>query len=501
MEPYCFKNITYTYPGQEKPALSDVSFTVGRGEFIIVCGASGSGKTTLLRQLKETNPEFGFVMQNPETQIVTDRVCHELAFGMESMGVPTERMWRAIAETATYFGMEDWMERDTRSLSGGEMQLVNLASVLVMNPDVILLDEPTARLDPMAAIGLIEVVKRLNTQTGVTVIMIEQSLEEVLAVCDRMLVLHEGHVAAYGSVADVYAKICRLELSAQYFSYMPAYVRLYERVNREKNQEDVPAGICPQSIKECRKWFYENEISLPVRETRVERPGDEYSVACSDVFFRYERTGEDVLKGVRYRICPGHVYGIAGGNGGGKSTFLKLLAGAKRPYYGKIKVSGRTAYMPQEPRYMFVQDTVGDIVTDPRAVEKFGLESVLDHHPYDVSGGQMQRLAMAYLYEQEAEVYLFDEPTKGLDPEWKRVFGRWLEELAAAGKTVLVVTHDVEFAANYCGWMSMCFHAELSEPEPTPEFFRGHYFYTTAFHKIVRDRYPNAVSERSLHEG
>lgn len=500
MEPYCFKNITYTYPGQVKPALSDISFTVERGEFIILCGASGSGKTTLLKQLKESNPKFGFVMQNPETQIVTDKVCHELAFGMESMGVPTERMWRAIAETATYFGMEDWLERDTRQLSGGEMQLVNLASVLVMNPDVLLLDEPTAQLDPMAATEFIEVVKRLNTQMGITVIMIEQRLEEVLAVCDRMLVLNEGRAAAYGSVVDVYKKICRTELSAQYFSYMPAYVRLYARMNKEGDSRADSDENCPQSIKECRKWFYENDIVLPVRETSVKQCEGEYSIVCSNVFFRYERTGEDILKGARYRICPGHIYGIAGGNGGGKSTFLKLLTGAKRPYHGKVNVSGKTVYMPQEPRYLFVQDTIGDILTDPRAVERFGLDGFLDRHPYDVSGGQMQRLAMAYLYEQEADVYLFDEPTKGLDPDWKRVFGKWLEELAAAGKTVLIVTHDVEFAANYCEWMSMCFHAGLSEPEPTSEFFRGHYFYTTALHKIVRDRYPYAVSERSLHE-
>lgn len=496
MEAYCFENISYTYPEEKEPALDKVSFTVNPGEFVVVCGASGSGKTTLLRQLKEQNPEFGFVMQNPQNQIVTDKVYHELAFGMESYGVEQEKMWHAIAETATYFGMEHWLDRDTALLSGGQMQLVNLASVLVMNPKVLLLDEPTAQLDPMAATEFIEVVKRLNSQMGITVILIEQRLEEVLAVCDSMLVLHKGRVAAYDSVKGVFSSICCSGISEEYFSYMPSYVRLYAKMNRNTDER----LHCPESIKECRKWFYDNSILLSLRKMDHRECLGTCSIECQNVFFRYERTGGDVLREVCYRAYPGHIYGIVGGNGSGKSTFLKVLAGAKRHYHGKIKISGEVAYLPQEPRYLFIEDTVGDIIKQPEAIRRFGMEHLLGRHPYDMSGGQMQRLAMSYLYEKDAHIYLFDEPTKGLDPGWKRVFGAWLEELRDNGKTVVVVTHDVEFAANYCEWMSMCFRARLTEPMAAAQFFQGHHFYTTAIHKIVRDRYPDVVSERSLHE-
>ncbi len=257
MEPYRFEHITYAYPGEEKPAVEDVSFTVQPGEFIVVCGASGSGKTTLLRQIKERHSAFGFVMQNPRTQTVTDTVGHELAFGMENKGIRPDNMWHAIAETTTYFGMQDWLDRAVYELSGGELQLVNLAAVLLLDPNVILLDEPTAQLDPMAATEFLEIVKRLNTQFGITVILIEQRLEEVLAACDRMLVLYEGRIAAFDTVRGVYEKICRSELSAEYLSYMPSYVRLYAGVNESADE-------CPQSIKECRNWFYGTNVELSV---------------------------------------------------------------------------------------------------------------------------------------------------------------------------------------------------------------------------------------------
>lgn len=500
METYCFENIAYTYPGETGSALKNVSFTVDPGEFVVVCGDSGSGKTTLLQQLKEQNPEFGYVMQNPMTQLVTDKVYHELAFGMENRGIEPEHMWHTIAETATYFGMEDWLDRETFRLSGGEAQLVNLAAVLVTNPPVLLLDEPTSQLDPMAATAFLEVVKRVNEQAGITVILVEQRLDEVLAACDRMLVLHDGCVAAYGSVKEVFTRICRSELSEEYLSYMPSFVRLYARLG---GLDTADGGVgCPTSIRECRTWFYENDSGLSVRQrrSREREEGKACSLECKGVFFRYERTGKDILHDVCYRADPGYVYGIVGGNGSGKSTFLNILTGAKRHYHGKVRVAGEVACLPQEPRYLFIEDRIGDIVTQMEAIERFGLGGLLDRHPYDISGGQMQRLAMAYLYEKAAQVYLFDEPTKGLDPYWKRAFGGWLEELAADGKTVVVVTHDVEFAANYCERMSMCFRAGLTEPIETARFFRDHHFYTTAVHKIVRDRYPDVVAERSLYE-
>lgn len=387
------------------------------------------------------------------------------------------------------------MERDTCSLSGGEKQLLNLASVLVTDPEVILLDEPTAQLDPMAASAFLDILRRLNSQLGITVILVEQRLEEVLALCDKMMVLHEGQIAALGQLDQVYDKICYSELSEEFLDYMPSFVRLYHRFSKERN-------ACPSSVKECRNWFYDNDVRCLAAEPEpfVREMEASPSIVCRNLFFRYEKKGKDVLREVCFEAVPGRIYGIAGGNGTGKSTFLKVLAGAEKCYHGKMKIQGRISYLPQEPKYMFIGDQICDIIKTRPAVEKFGLLPILSRHPYDVSGGQMQRTAMAYLCEQDGDIFLFDEPTKGLDPFWKKKFGEWLFELAEEGKTVIVVSHDVEFAANTCEYMSMSFDGEISPPMKTQDFFRGGLFYTTAVQRIVGDRYPQIVSERFFYE-
>ena len=387
------------------------------------------------------------------------------------------------------------MERDTCSLSGGEKQLLNLASVLVTDPEVILLDEPTAQLDPMAASAFLDILRRLNSQLGITVILVEQRLEEVLALCDKMMVLHEGQIAALGQLDQVYDKICYSELSEEFLDYMPSFVRLYHRFSKERN-------ACPSSVKECRNWFYDNDVWCLAAEPEpfVREMEASPSIVCRNLFFRYEKKGKDVLREVCFEAVPGRIYGIAGGNGTGKSTFLKVLAGAEKCYHGKMKIQGRISYLPQEPKYMFIGDQICDIIKTRPAVEKFGLLPILSRHPYDVSGGQMQRTAMAYLCEQDGDIFLFDEPTKGLDPFWKKKFGEWLFELAEEGKTVIVVSHDVEFAANTCEYMSMSFDGEISPPMKTQDFFRGGLFYTTAVQRIVGDRYPQIVSERFFYE-
>lgn len=493
METYHFEHINYRYPGQDENVLSDVSFSVRAGEFVVLCGASGSGKSTLLRVLKEQNPEFAYVMQNPATQIVTDKGYHEIAFGMENQGFSPEKMKQAVAETVTFFGMEDLLERETHTLSGGEMQLLNLASAIVTNPSVLLLDEPTSQLDPMAATGFLEVLKRINEQMGVTVILVEQRLEEVLAICDRMLVLQYGKILRYDTVQRVYADIRQTNTVREYMEYMPVYVRLFDRYHK-------PGEMCPTSVKEGRAWFYANDISIPVRKGKKDIEKGNVSILCKNLYFRYGRKECDVLKGVNFQGRAGLVYGIAGGNGSGKSTLLKVLSGRKKGYHGSAECEGRVAYLPQEPKYMFIKERICDIIKDERAIQRFGLREILDRHPYDVSGGQLQRLAMAVLYETDADVYLFDEPTKGLDPHWKTQFRLWTRELANQGKTVVMVSHDVEFAANTCDVMTMCFQGELLDVVSTEEFFRENRFYTTTLHRIVRDRYPEMISERNMYE-
>ncbi len=498
MEHYSFENLSWTYPDSDTPALSEVSFQVEKGDFVVVCGASGSGKSTLLHAIKEKNPSFGFVLQDPAAQIVTDKVYHELAFGMENKGIAVDEMERKIAEIVTYFGMEDWLDRDTMRLSGGEKQQVNLASVLVENPEVILLDEPSSQLDPMAAVRFLEMCRRLNEQLGLTMILVEQRLEEVLPVCDKILVLEEGKVAAYDTVQGVFEKSLAGRYKIDILSFLPSFVRLYRTLSER-------GGHCPRNVKESRRWFADPEIReklterLALRRLEREQPDSgigEATIECRNLFFRYEKNGKDILRSVQAAFYPGKIYGLVGGNGCGKSTFLRLLGGSLRAYHGKLRVRGQIACLPQEPKYMFIEERVGDVARSEEARERFGLMDLLERHPYDVSGGQMQRVAMAELCEKEADIYLFDEPTKGLDPKWKERFAQWLRELADGGRTVLVVSHDVEWTAAVCQQMSLFFQGRITSPVSVYEFMKNQHFYTTNIHKIVGESHPMVVSER-----
>lgn len=488
---FTYENLAYRYPGEKEQTISNVNFSIPEGSFVVICGESGSGKSTLLRKLKEDYPDYGYVSQDPSSMIVTDKVYHELAFGMENQGIVAEVMEHRIGEMATFFGMEKWMDRDTMSLSGGEKQLCNLASVLMMRPQVLLLDEPTAQLDPMAAIDFFDMLKRINEQLGVTILMVEQRLEEVMSICDELLILESGNIAFQGDLKNVFAQVRQGNLEEKFISYLPSYMRLFFKYGEGSD--------CPVTPKEGKKWWQKSNIHLTTSVEKQAISGNSI-LGCERIYYRYGRNEEDVLEDVRFSMMEGVIYGIVGGNGSGKSTLLKVLAGNAKAYHGKVFCKKKIAYLPQEPKYLFLKDFVRELVTNTEYIQRFGLEELLDRHPYDMSGGQVQRLAFAYLAQEEADVYLFDEPTKGLDPEGKRLFGKWIQELRAQGKGVLIVSHDVEFAADYCDNISMCFHKKISQPQDAVTFFSNNYFYTTSFYRVVREQYPNCISERYIVE-
>lgn len=531
------QNLTFTYPtAGGRPSLTDVSLTVEPGEYVVLCGRSGSGKTTLLRHLKsvltphgkrsgrilfcgtpleevpqeEQAARIGYVMQNPDEQIVTDKVWHELAFGLESLGCDQKTMRARVAEMACYFGIQDWFHRDVDSLSGGQKQLLNLASVMAMQPEVLILDEPTSQLDPIAASDFLNTVRKINLELGTTVLITEHRLEDILPAADRAVVMEGGRIL----VADVPRRTAGFLWAEHHpmFSAMPAPTRVFYGAQGK--------GVCPLTVREGRNWLLGAFQTPPevkaLPEAPVaweERPS---ALVLKEVWFRYEKNSPDVLRGVSAVVPEGSLFAIVGGNGAGKSTMLKAVCGICKPYRGKIRVFGKKveayggtelfqnclAMLPQDPKSLFVKKTVREdleeMCQDREKLEAVArtceVEALLDSHPYDLSGGEQQRAALAKVLLTEPRLLLLDEPTKGMDGFFKEKLARILEKLKAQGMTVVMVSHDVEFCAQYGDLISMFFDGQILTTAPPRRFFGQNSFYTTAANRMSRCMFQNAVT-------
>jgi len=549
MGSFTIKNLTFSYPEQAKKVLDDISFSVEQGEFIALCGPSGCGKTTLLRQLKTVltphgersgeiffegvplshidqrtqSAKIGFVMQSPDNQIVTDKVWHELAFGLESLGFDTLSIRRRVAEMASFFGIQGWFYKNVTELSGGQKQLVNLASIMVMQPSVLILDEPTGQLDPIAAGEFLTTVGRINRELGITVIMTEHRLEEVLPLADRALVLDQGKILWDGPPKEVGQRL--KEENHCMFLAMPVPMRIYAGV-----KNDLP---CPITVREGRTWLDDfakgrelNEVPVTTISNYEHRgiPAIEFQ----EVWFRYERDAPDVVKGLSMKVYPGEFFAILGGNGTGKTTALSMIPGINKPYRGRVRINGKDlsklgdrelfhkmlGVLPQNPQALFVKKTVKEDLLEMLSGQKLSkeekadkvqrmsqlcrLEDLLLLHPYDLSGGEQQRAALAKVLLLEPKILLLDEPTKGLDGEFKQVFAQILHELLHKDVTIIMVSHDIEFCAQYAHRCAMFFDGNIvSEDEPR-RFFSGNSFYTTAANRMARHKLPNAVTSQDV---
>ena len=541
------KNFSFRYANGDRDSLENVTLDVEEGTFNVLCGKSGCGKSTLLRQLKsdlapygsksgrtcyygqnlteidhrQQSQEIGYVLQNPENQIVTDKVWHELAFGLENMGVPTPVIRRRVAEMACFFGIDDWFRKKTTELSGGQKQLLNLASILSMQPKLLILDEPTSQLDPIAASDFIHTLSKINKELGLTILLTEHRLEEVFPLADRVAVMDQGKLLFVESPRQAGHELKKFDPNHRMLLGLPSAVRIYQGLDAE----DV---TCPLTVRDGRNFIeenYNNTITRLEREPEKKEEKDRpIAMRMKDICFRYEKEEPDVLDHVALTLYEGEVVSLLGGNGAGKTTLLSVISGTNRPYYGKIEVFGKRlqkyrgkelyirklASLPQNPQTVFLKMTVREDYEELAKVlgckkseledkiqavaQQLEITHLLDRHPYDLSGGEQQRAAIGKVLLLEPRLLLLDEPTKGIDAWSKRQLGNLLKDLRRQGITVLMVTHDVEFAAEVSDRCGLFFDHEITSVDTPEEFFCNNNYYTTAANRISRQQYENAIT-------
>ncbi len=510
------KDLSFSYP-KGREVLKDINFTVEFGEFVVISGPSGCGKTTLLRCMKsQISPkgnkkgsvtsfpasDVGYVFQNPENQIVTDTVRHELAFGLENLGLSTDIIRKRVAETALFFGIDEWIDASVYEISGGQKQLLNLASIIAMRPKVLLLDEPVSQLDPLARKNFLDVLVRVNRELGIAVILSEHNMGEILPLADRVIHMKDGVFQYIGDVQGYISYILKEE--KEYAGILPASVRIASSINAKEKQYPLTvregrkylSSYCMEKgekEKECLKDIYELQYCNEKRN--INKGMDNVCLLIDHIWFQYQKQTPFVLKGLTLRIERGEFHVILGGNGSGKSTLLSILG--KRMYasrgkirLGKDKKMPKIAFLTQNPKAMFSMDSVKEELNaagcKDELIHSFGLSSLFDQHPYDLSGGEQQRLGLAMVLSKESDLLLLDEPTKGLDMEARNEIGNYLKRYAELGHTVICVTHDLEFAYAYADVCSLLFEGEILSTESARSFFSDNAFYTTDIHRILR---------------
>jgi len=496
--------VTYTYPGAARPALANVSLRVEPGEFVVLAGGSGSGKSTLLRAAAGLVPHFhggefagrlvaggmdsrehgpadlsavaGSLFQDPETQVVMGTVRAELAFPLENRGWSDAAVARGVEEAALALGVAGLLERSTHELSGGELQRVALGAALAGRPRLLLLDEPTSQLDPVAGDELLGVLRRVNEEWGTAVVLAEHRLERCLAAADRVIALEDGAVTIDADPRGF------LEQAPPALQTPGA--RLF-----------TAAGLAPPpvAVKDARAALRARGLSgaapsepspAPRSGLRRRKPRTPVALGFERVWFEIPR-GPAVLRAVDLALAPGERVALMGRNGAGKSTLLRLAAGLREPTRGRIARGGRVALLLQHPGDYLVAETVGDeLPMDVLAAA--GLSALADRHPRDLSGGERQRLALAIVLEGEpSAVVCLDEPTRGMDRGHKDVLAAHLRELAEGGSAVLVATHDAEFAAQWSERTVLLGDGAPVADAPTSEVLGGGWYFATQTARIL----------------
>lgn len=517
------RDLSFTYPDAEKPALSHNSLQIAQGQFVVLFGASGSGKSTLLRLLKKEiqphgkmageifidgNPlseqnssEIAYVFQDPENQVVADEVLHELVFGLENIGMRTNEMRNKVAEMVHFFGIEHLLSRKTHELSGGQKQQINLASVLLMQPDILLLDEPTAQLDPVTAKEFLNILVHLNEEFGMTIVLAEHRLDEAISLADKIVMMEEGCIVEQGDPRTVLARLWPTGNRP----FIPSIPTVALSLAGPSDNT-----ILPLTVKEGRPWLAGKTFAFQPEAQEYPAKKEEF-LKAKNLYYQYSKENT-VLKELTLSLQKGERYALLGGNGSGKSTFLKIAAGILKPLYGKVYLEQKAisfkgdkdtirkiGYLPQNLKPFFVQETVEMEIKASmemfgianqekldRLIKQFDISHLLKRHPYDLSGGELQKAALVCLLIREPKLLILDEPTKGLDAISKHNFSKILNDLTREDITILFSTHDVEFAASHATRCGMLFQGQITAEDSPREFFEGNFFYTTMIQRLFR---------------
>ena len=540
-------NLEFSYPNKSKKALDKINFTVEEGDFVLICGESGCGKSTLLRHLKpelspygkksgdiyyynknineylqiETASQIGYVLQNLDAQLVTDKVWHELAFGLENLGLDTQTIRIRVAEMASFFGIQKWFRKDVSELSGGQKQLLNLASIMVMQPKILILDEPTSQLDPIASKDFIDTLVRINKELSTTIIITEHNLEEIFSIADKVIVIEDGKIIANNNPRNIVEVLSKK--SHNMFKALPTPNKIYYSL-----KEDINNNLtCPLTVKEGKKWITDNfediKINKIEKEESFENTNNDIVIEVKDLYFKYQRNAEPILRNISFKVYKGEIYTILGGNGTGKTTTLGIISKQLKLQRGKVIINNKDlkkynnkslykenlAMLPQNPQSLFVHETLRSDLEEVLILRNIDKEKIkedidkvskllnivdlLENHPYDLSGGELQRAGLAKIMLLNPSIILLDEPTKGLDAHHKEDIANVLIKLKERGLTLVIVSHDIEFSARYSDRCAMFFDGTVVSESSPRKFFNGNSFYTTVANRISRGIFEDAI--------
>ncbi len=516
MEILTLENLGFTYPVGQKKALCGVDAAIEAGSFVLVCGPTGCGKSTLLRLCKPSlaptgqkegrvllngreddaalDAAVGFVGQDVHSQIVTDRVWHELSFPLECRGLPEEEIARRVAEVGTYFGLGPLFHQSTHVLSGGQKQRLALACAMAAGQKILVLDEPTSQLDPVAAGEFLSLLHRLCRETGVTVLLCEHRLEVVYPLCDKVLFLKNGACTYFGAPGPGVESAPEALIPA-----LPCAARTSLLL-----QKSAPHPLTLAQGRDMLKTLpAPRAVPLPALAQK-----GEVALRFSDVWFRYEKNEADVLRALDLSARAGEITCLLGQNGAGKSTMLRLACGALRPQVGSVRLLGKPAHkaphatvalLPQDASLVFTRETVGeDLAGLDLGFLPYDTEKFWDAHPYDLSGGERQLCALAKVLALRPKVLLLDEPTIGVDGAHKALLAALLRELAQSGLCIVLVSHDCEFAARVADRCCLFFAGQATLAEPCHEFFTKSTLFTTQAARMAQGIVENAITPEEI---
>lgn len=506
---------------EPRPFLGPLSWEVATGSFCLLVGQTGSGKTTLLKNLvpalapagrregsirlfgtpadtldaRSAATTVGYVAQNPDSQLVCDAVWHELAFGLENLGMPQDAMHRRVAEVAHFFGMEPWLHSHVAELSGGRKQIAALAAALALRPSLLLLDEPTSQLDPIAEQAFLHELFRVNRQLGITVVVATHAPESLVDYATHAACLNAGCIEP-----------CKLE------DFRARPLDLAARANGASSQvgasydapSETPKSSSVASLAARLRSKFARAAPSKGHAACVEGPAANSSsaqpaIVLDDAYLRYRAEDDWVLRGFDLAIAEGSIHALLGGNGCGKSTLLHAIAGVRKLERGQVRnrLAARQALLPQNPKALLVCDSVAEELAEWQATcgysdddiaamaQSFGLSKSLGTHPFDLSGGQQQLLALAKLLLTKPSLLLLDEPTKGLDPQAKLIAAQHILQVAHSGVTVVAATHDLSFAALICDKVTLMFDGENAATQTPEDFFADNLFYQPIYDRFA----------------